>query len=225
MEEIESENEYLEKERRGIQGEPEPKINLDLLMTMGKEKGFEIEKNIDYGYGQIDLVWYINLHPLLQSIRCGFIALGSEEELYDINNGGGSKDSEDNQYSIRKIEEAAMRGIRSGMDKVFLVVQNEEMAKSVSGKIEWLASFGSLLRLDVISLGIYSEQKEPVLITPSQQRVPDGEKIGNDKTEENKKDIVKETLKPITKVKSKEDKELQEQEVESTGGGLGAGGG
>src|SRR5919109_4931496 len=63
------------------------------------------------------------------------------------------------------------------MDKVFLVVQNKEMAKSVSGKIEWLASFGSLLRLDVISLGVYPEQKEPVVITPSQQRVPEGEKL------------------------------------------------
>jgi len=39
------------------------------------------------------------------------------------------------------------------------------------------------------------------------------------------KDIQKETLKPITRVKSKEDKELQELEVESTGGGMGAGGG
>ena len=35
----------------------------------------------------------------------------------------------------------------------------------------------------------------------------------------------REVLKPITKVKSKEDKELQELEVESTGGGMGAGGG
>jgi hypothetical protein len=42
---------------------------------------------------------------------------------------------------------------------------------------------------------------------------------------EEEKDIQKETLKPITKAKSKEDKELQELEVESTGGGLGAGGG
>jgi hypothetical protein len=35
----------------------------------------------------------------------------------------------------------------------FMKVQtpNEKMAKSVSGKIEWLASFGSLLRLDAIS--------------------------------------------------------------------------
>ena len=43
--------------------------------------------------------------------------------------------------------------------------------------------------------------------------------------EEEGKDIKKETLKPITKVKSKEDKELQELEVESTGGGTGGGGG
>jgi hypothetical protein len=34
-----------------------------------------------------------------------------------------------------------------------------------------------------------------------------------------KKDIQTETLKPITKVKSREDKELQELEVESTKGG------
>ena len=39
------------------------------------------------------------------------------------------------------------------------------------------------------------------------------------------KDIVKEEPKPITKAESKEDKDLQEQEVESTGGGQGAGGG
>ena len=38
-------------------------------------------------------------------------------------------------------------------------------------------------------------------------------------------DIEKVTLQPITKRKTKEDKKLQEWEVESTGGGLGAGGG
>jgi hypothetical protein len=42
---------------------------------------------------------------------------------------------------------------------------------------------------------------------------------------EEEKEIQKEALKPITKVKSKEDRELQELEVESTGGGTGAGGG
>jgi len=42
---------------------------------------------------------------------------------------------------------------------------------------------------------------------------------------EEEKNIRKETLKPITRVKYEEDKELQELEVESTGGGTGGGGG
>jgi hypothetical protein len=55
---------------------------------------------------------------------------------------------------------------------------------------------------------------------------PFGMEEGNEKEEKvTGDDIEKETLKPITKAKSKEDKELQEWEVESTGGGLGAGGG
>src|SRR5919108_335413 len=90
---------------------------------------------------------------------------------------GGSQDTEDNQLSLRKIEEAAIRGLRSGMDKVYLVAENEQMTKSVSGKIEWLASHGSLLRLDAVSLGLSLSQIEPAVITPSQRRVPEGEKI------------------------------------------------
>lgn len=70
------------------------------------------------------------------------------------------------------------------------------------------------------TIGLVIEKKS-VVINPSQRGAPNNEKTGN----ENKKDLVKETLKPITKVKSEEDKELQEQEVESTGGGMGAGGG
>jgi hypothetical protein len=105
----------------------------------------------------------------LPPISCGFIVLRSEE--------GGSKDYEDNQFSPRKIQEAIMRGVRSGLDKVYLIAPNEEMAKSVSGKIEWLASFGSLLRLDAISLGIFPEQQGSSVIRPSQKRVPQGEKI------------------------------------------------
>ncbi len=70
-----------------------------------------------------------------------------------------------------------MRGLRSGLDKVYLVAENEEMARSVSGKIEWLASHGSLLRLDAVSLGLAPNQIESAVITPSQKRVPEGEKI------------------------------------------------
>jgi hypothetical protein len=62
------------------------------------------------------------------------------------------------------------------------------MAKSVSGKIEWLASHGSLIRLDAISLGLYPEeqgqQEGSSVITPSQQRVPEGEKIRKEKERE-----------------------------------------
>jgi hypothetical protein len=64
------------------------------------------------------------------------------------------------------------------MDRVYLIADNEEMAKSISGKIEWLASFGSLLRLDAISLGMFpTQQQESAVITPSQKRVPQGKKI------------------------------------------------
>src|SRR5215217_3106298 len=144
--------------------------NLDALISIAEERGFEVEENKDVGAGLIDVVFKINIHPSLPSINCGFIVLKSEE--------GGSQDYEDNQFSLRKIQEAIMRGIRSGLDKVYLVAPNEEMAKSITGKVEWLASFGSLLRLDAISLGIFPEQQEEsAVITPSQKRVPQGKKI------------------------------------------------
>ena len=143
--------------------------DLDALIGTLEERGFEVEQNKDSGAGVIDIVCKINVHPSLPVINCGFIVLKSEE--------GGSKDYEDNQFSLRKIQEAIMRGIRSGLDKVYLVAPNEEMAKSVSGKIEWLASFGSLLRLDAISLGLSPEQQESAVIIPSQRRLPEGEKL------------------------------------------------
>jgi hypothetical protein len=144
---------------------------LENLVQAGQEKGFVVEQNIDYGAGPIDVVWNINIHPALPNIKYGFVKLGAEEGQ------GASQDTEDNQLSLRKIEESAFRGIRSGLDKVYLVAENEEMARSVSGKIEWLASHGSLIRLDALSLGLYPEQQASSVITPSQQRVPEGEKI------------------------------------------------
>jgi len=144
---------------------------------MAKDKGFDIDQNKDYGSGPIDLVWNINIHPALPKIKCGFIVLRAGEE-------GGNKDWQDNQFSLRKIEEAIIRGTRSGMDKIYLVAQNEDMAKSISGKIEWLASFGSIIRLDSISLGLYPEQKQPAIIKPSQERVPEGEKLRKEEMRE-----------------------------------------
>src|ERR671919_1604972 len=144
-------------------------VNLDPIIHMGEETGFKVEQDVDFGAGPIDAVWNINVHTALPTIKCGFIVLKAEE--------GGNQDTEDNQLSLRKIEEASFRGIRSGLDKVYLVAENEEMAKSVSGKIEWLASHGSLIRLDAISLGLYPEQQESSVITSSQKRVPEGERI------------------------------------------------
>ena len=156
-------------------------ISLNPLIEILEDKGFEIEQNKDSGAGPIDLVCKMSVHPSLPAINCGFIVLKSEE--------GGSKDYEDNQFSLRKIQEAIVRGVRSGLDKVYLVAPNEEMAKSITGKVEWLASFGSLLRLDAISLGIFPQQQESVVITPSQKRVPRGEKIRKEKIKERESKI------------------------------------
>lgn len=143
--------------------------NLDRFVEAGEEQGFKVEQDIDYGAGPIDIVWNIHLDPSLPQLKCGFVRLQNEE--------GGSRDEEDNQMSLRKIEEAAVRGLRSGLDKVYLVADNEEMARSISGKIEWLASHGSLLRLDAVSLGLSPDQRGSAVVTPSQKRVPAGEKI------------------------------------------------
>ena len=158
--------------------------HLDSLVQAGQEKGFEVEQDANYGAGPVDVVWNINVHPALPNIKFGFIALGQQEE-------GGSQDTEDNQLSLRKIEEAAFRGIRSGLDKIYLVAENQEMAKSISGKIEWLASHGSLIRLDAISLGLYPEQQDSSVITPSQKRVPKGEKIRKKTEREREKKLDK----------------------------------
>ena len=42
--------------------------SLDLLAEAGEEKGFEVEHDIDYGAGPIDIVWNINVHPALPDI-------------------------------------------------------------------------------------------------------------------------------------------------------------
>jgi hypothetical protein len=179
-------------------------MNLERLIEAGEEKGFEVEQNAEYGAGPIDVVWNINVHRALPNVKFGFIVLGEEEQQ------GGNQDTEDNQLSLRKIEEAAFRGIRSGLDRVYLVTENEEMAKSVSGKIEWLASHGSLIRLDAFSLGLYPDQQESSVIIPSQKRVPEGEKIRKEKEREREEKFDK-----YNKPKGeKRDKESEEETME-----------
>ena len=150
--------------------------SLNFLSNLGKSLEYSIETNIDYGYGNIDFVWNVSLHPSLPQIKWGFVKLQSQE--------GGDRDWQDNQYSQRKIEEAIMRGLRSGMDRVYLIADNEDMARSISGKIEWLASFGSLVRFDAVSLGLSQNQDKSNIIVPSQERVPEGEKTRKEEIRE-----------------------------------------
>ena len=149
--------------------------SVDFLSQLDQSLSYSIEKDVDYGYGKIDAIWHISLHPSLPTSKSGFVKIQSSQD------GGGKaaadQDWKDNQYSFRKIEEAIGRGIRSGCDKVFLVVENEEMAKSITGKIEWLSSFGSVIRFDAVSIGVSPNQHKPSGSIPSQQRVPEGEKI------------------------------------------------
>jgi nucleotide-binding universal stress UspA family protein len=49
-------------------------------------------------------------------------------------------------------------GIRSGLDRVCLVAENEEAAKAISGKIEWFASHGS------VASGVVTHANCPVLV-------------------------------------------------------------
>ena len=154
---------------------PSSSSSFDFLSNLEKTLSYSIEKDVDYGYGKIDVIWYISLHPSLPSSKFGFIKIHSQ---------GNDQDWKDNQYSLRKIEEAIGRGIRSGCDKVFLVEDNEEMAKSISGRIEWLSSFGSIVRFDAVSTSISPNQKKPSTNIPSQERVPEGEKIRQEEMRE-----------------------------------------
>ena len=178
-EKIQQKQQQYHRQRMTTTTNPDGGISLKPLLNIAKDKGLEIEQNKDYGAGHIDLVWNIDIHPALPKIKCGFVVLRANE--------GGHKDWQDNQFSLGKIEEAIMRGIRSGMDKTYLIAQNEDMAKSVSGKIEWLASFGSLIRLDSFSLGLYPTQQVPAVIKPSQKRVPKGEKLRKEKIRQREK--------------------------------------
>jgi hypothetical protein len=133
------------------------------LTKIGKKYGIHSETAKDYGFGRIDLVWSIKFHPAFDPITVGFTQLKEQE--------GGSGDLEDGQFSLRKIEEAMMTGIRSGMDKLYLLCDDENIAKSVTGQIEWLSSFGSLIRFDSYSAGVFPGQDGQIKIIPSQKRV------------------------------------------------------
>lgn len=164
---------------------------IEILMELGRQKGFEVEADIDYGTGPINVVWHITIHPAIRDLTCGFIIMkplaetlneavmmGEVRKREDFEDDQSWQEYRDKEAAyIKDIEEAAFRGIRSGLDKVYLVAENEEAAKAISGKIEWLASNGSILRLDAIALGLSMDQRGSSIITPSQKRVPPGKKL------------------------------------------------
>jgi hypothetical protein len=53
-----------------------------------------------------------------------------------------------------------------------LVTYSEEMARSLSRKIELLSSHGSFLRFDVLCLGLSPNQKKLSILVPSQEMNP-----------------------------------------------------
>jgi hypothetical protein len=85
------------------------------------------------------------------------------------------------------------------MDKVYLLCDTEDIAKSVTGRIEWLSSFGSLLRFDSFSAGLFPSQRNLARIVPSQQRVPEGEKIRKKNIRERERKFEKYNRPPIEK--------------------------
>lgn len=101
---------------------------LEHVSALGKRQNIVQDFKKDYGFGPIDIVWDFNLLTDARPIRCGFIELREQE--------GGSRDLDDGQFSLRKIEQAIMTGIRSGMDRLFLFCGNEDVAKSVIGQIK-----------------------------------------------------------------------------------------
>src|SRR5919109_1072593 len=56
-------------------GESAKKIasTIEVLMELGRQKGFDVEADKDYGAGPIDVVWHIKIHHALRDITCGFL--------------------------------------------------------------------------------------------------------------------------------------------------------
>lgn len=109
-----------------IQAVAAQNINRERVVEACEEKDFEVVQDADYDASRLDIVWNINVHTALATIKFGLM------------------------FQVQKKRTVA---------------------------IEWLASHGGVIRLDSISLGLYPEQQQSSVITPSQQRIPEGEKI------------------------------------------------
>ncbi len=156
-------------------------------------------------------MWHISLHPSLFTSKFGFVKIQSSQN--EGEKAAADRDWKDNQYSFTKTQQAIRRGIRIGCDKVFLVVDNEEMAKSISGRIEWLSSFGSIIRFDAVSTGLSPNQQKPSTITPSQERVPEGEKIRKEEMREREEKFDKYNRPQGERAEKESDEKKLEREI------------
>ena len=125
-------------------------------MELGREKGFEVEAGKDFGTRPINVAWHMAIHSALRDIICGFIVMKLLTQTVNKAVARGKvktrEDFEDDRrWQEYRDKEAAMQRIRSGMDRVCLVAENEEAAKAISGKIECFASHGSLLHMDAVN--------------------------------------------------------------------------
>jgi hypothetical protein len=121
---------------------------IQVLMELGRQRGFEVEAGKDYGAGPIDVVWNIAIHPALRDLTCGFIVMKPLAETLNEAIARGEvkrrEDFEDDQSwqeyrdkeaaYLKHIEEVALRGIRSGLDKVYLVAEMKKQQKSSAAR-------------------------------------------------------------------------------------------
>lgn len=55
-------------------------INRERVVEACEEKDFEVVQDADYDASRLDIVWNINVHTALATIKFGLIVLGVEEE-------------------------------------------------------------------------------------------------------------------------------------------------
>jgi hypothetical protein len=54
--------------------------SIDFLSQLDQSLSYSLEKDVDYGYGKIDVIWHISLHPSLPSSKFGFVKIQSQQE-------------------------------------------------------------------------------------------------------------------------------------------------
>ena len=72
-----------------------PLSSSDFLSQLDQSLSYSIEKDVDYGYGKIDVIWHISLHPSLPHQNLGFKIQSQREGRGEA----ADQDEKDNQFS------------------------------------------------------------------------------------------------------------------------------